>query len=224
MGWPKLLVFVRHGESEGNLLSVDERTKYDCSSHIYSLTPTGRKQARITGEYLQKRFGAFDAYYTSYYSRTHETLKLMYPDAHAYEDPRLAEAQRGIWHVLTRDEVNRYFPGEIVRKDREGLYHHRPLGGENWPDIELRIHSFLGTLARDYGEKRVLIVGHGFWLILFQKLIHHFSIEEALARYQTPAVANASVTIYQRKKNYWLFGKSHLVLKEKNIVPWEGKI
>jgi len=224
MGWPKLLVFVRHGESEGNILSVDERAKYDCSSHAYPLTPRGREQAKITGEYLHNRFGNFDAYYTSYYRRTHETLELMYPGVHAYEDPRLAEAQRGIWHVLTKEEVSRYFPGEIIRKEREGLYHHRPLGGENWPDIELRIHSFMGTLARDYSGKRVLITGHGFWLILFQKLIHHFSIEEALAKYKSPVVENTSVTIYQAKRKYWLFGKYHLVLQEYNTVPWEGKL
>jgi broad specificity phosphatase PhoE len=224
MGWPKLLVFVRHGESEGNVLSVDERAKFECGTNAYPLTARGRRQAEITGEYLRNRFGKFDVYYTSYYCRTHETLKIMYPEAHVYEDARLAESQRGIWNALTSEEIQERHPDEVMRKKREGLYHYRPPGGENWPDVEQRVHSFLGTLARDYAGKKVLIACHGFWLIIFQKLIHHFTIEKALEMYKNGVFENTSVTIYRGKRKYWLFGKSRLVLEEKNIVPWKDKI
>ena len=155
MGWPELLVMVRHGESEGNVRSAEERAQYDVSTANYPLTSRGREQARITGEYLHSRFGTFNAYYASYYQRSMETLKIMYPEAKVYEDPRIAEAQRGIWHQVTKEQMNMRFPEEVQRKEREGLYHYRPFGGENWPDIELRIHSFLGTLSRDYEGKKV---------------------------------------------------------------------
>jgi broad specificity phosphatase PhoE len=69
MAWPSKLVFVRHAESEGNLRSADERAEYDVASHAYDLTPRGKQQARITGEYLKERFGCFDTYYVSYYAR-----------------------------------------------------------------------------------------------------------------------------------------------------------
>lgn len=221
MAWPKLLVFVRHAESEGNIRSIDQRAEYDVSTHAYDLTPRGVKQAEITGKYLRDRFGEFDIYYKSYYTRTKRTLEMMYPEVSVYEDSRLAEGQRGIWHTMTKEKVAERFPEEVMRKTREGLYHYRPWGGENWPDIELRVHSFLGTLNRDYEGKKVLCVVHGQWLIVLQKLIHHFSIEEAIERYKNKVYENASVTIYEGVEEN---GKSRLVMREENVVPWKGLV
>ena len=144
----------------------------------------------------------------------------MYPRAKIYEDPRLAESQRGIWHTMTKDEIAKTYPGEMERKKREGLYHFRPLGGENWPDVELRIHSFMGTLSRDYDDQDVLIVIHGFWLILFQRLIDHFSINEAVKRFKNKIVENASITIYEGVvKN----GHSRLFSRPRTL-PWKDKL
>lgn len=220
--WPKNLVLVRHAESQGNVLTVDERANFDVATHAYGLTPRGRRQAEITGAYLRKRFGTFDTYYVSYYERSRETMRIMFPEARVFEDPSLAEGQRGIYHALTHDQIAVAYPGELQRKDREGLYHYRAPGGENWPDIEMRIHSFLGTLKRDYEDENVVIVVHGHWLMLLQRLIHHFSIEEAVRRYQEDRIfANASVTIYQGQT---MREKPRLVLAEENIIPWQGQL
>lgn len=219
--WPKLLVLVRHAESEGNVLSPIERTRFATATPEWNLTERGRKQAEWTGKFLRERFGKFDVHYVSYYTRSKETMAIMYPDAKVYEDPRLAEGQRGIWHAMSEAEIRRKFPEEIARKEREGLYHYRAPGGENWPDIELRIHSFLGTLGRDYEDESVIIVCHGHWLTLFERLMHHFSIQEALDRYHNRTKENASVTIYEGQK---IDGKSRLILKEENLIPWKGKI
>lgn len=221
MGWPKLLVLVRHAESEGNVRSQSERAEYGVSTHAYVLTERGRKQAEITGHYLRETFGSFDIYYVSYYTRSRETMAIMFPEAKVYEDPRLAEGQRGIWHVMSEEEVARRFPEEIIRKEREGLYHYRAPGGENWPDIELRIHSFLGTLNRDCEDQKVLMVVHGHWLTLFERLVHHFSIEEAMERYKNVTTENASVAVYN---GMVIDGKSRLVLVGKNIVPWKWRL
>ena len=222
MPWPKKLVLVRHAESDGNVLTTEERTKCELSTQNYRLTERGRAQAKITGAYLRKRFGEFDHYYTSYYRRAIETLELMYPAVRRKEDPRLAEAQRGVYHSMTREEMAQHMPWELRRKEKEGLYHYRPPGGENWPDIELRIHSFLGTLARDYYGQKVLIVVHGHWLILFQQLIHHFSIAEAVRRYHEHLAPNASITIYGSTP--LRHGRSHLHLQEEHLVPWTTQL
>lgn len=224
MSWPRNLVLVRHAESEGNTLSVEERARYDLGTHAYQLTAKGRRQAGITGQYLRALYpGGFDVCYVSYYARSRETMRIMFPEAKVYEDPRLAEAQRGIWHVLSAAEVEASpaLTFEISRRRREGLYHYRPLGGENWPDVELRIHSFLGTLSRDYGDQNVLMVVHGHWLILFQRLIEHFSIEEALRRYQDKVVANASVTTYAARTDDQ--GRSRLAFVD-SVIPWNGQL
>lgn len=209
--WPNRLVLVRHAESLGNTLPVDERAKCTVATHAYPLTETGRLQAELTGAYLRGRFGTFDVYYTSYYTRAKETMQIMYPDTRVYEDPRLAEAQRGIYHTMTKEQAQARFPEENLRKAREGLYHYRPLGGENWPDVELRIHSFLGTLNRDCEGQNVLIVVHGHWLLLMQRLIEHFTIEEAVRRYKEHIVENASVTVYEGPQR---------LNKIDYVVPW----
>jgi len=223
MGWPRNLVMVRHAESEGNVLTADERAEYDCATDRYRLTERGRKQAELTARFLYKRYPeGFAAYYTSYYVRSRETMEIMYPKAKIYEDPRLAEATRGIWHTMSAAQMEARFPEEVKRKEREGLYHYRPLGGENWPDIELRIHSFLGTLSRDYEGRDVLMVVHGHWLILLQRLIHHFSIEEAVRLYKQGHFHNASVT------SYWVdrdtAGRQRFVCDLNNYAPWKEEL
>jgi len=228
MGWPKLLVLVRHAESEGNVLSVEDRPKLDKGAQLYELTARGHEQAKITGVYVQREFGPFDVRYTSYYTRARQTMQYLVPAGTKwYEDPRLGEAQRGIWHALTHAEIDQYYPVERIRKKREGVYHYRPPGGENWPDVELRIHSFLGTLARDCAEKSVLIVVHGHWHILFEKLIHHFSAEEAVKRYESRVedsstgfnghMENASVAVYRGDNGSLASGSSY-------DIPWKGKL
>lgn len=221
MGWPSLLLLIRHAESVGNIRSAEERAGFAMATHAYPLTPRGQEQARITGAYLRERYPKFDVYYTSYYRRSIETLEWCWPGVRAYEDFRLAEAQRGIWHTMTKETIDFRFPEERLRKEREGLYHYRPFGGENWPDVQLRIHSFLTTLARDYDGMSVCIVAHGHWMILFQQLIEHFSIDEALARYRAGRFANASLTTYVGKI---VNGKHRLVLEQENVVPWQGKL
>jgi probable phosphoglycerate mutase len=221
MGWPKLLVLVRHGESVGNVRTADERAEFPAATHELCLTERGCEQARATAEYLRREFPPFDVRYVSYYERAKQTMNILCPDERVYEDPRLTEAQRGIWHVMTHAQILEQYPFEVKRKEREGYYHYRPPGGENWADVELRIHSFLGTLSRDYEDKNVLMVVHAHWLILFQRLIHHFSIEEAVRRYSEAQVKNASVTAYRGERDEQ--GRSRLVLDRENAAPWEGK-
>jgi len=190
------------------------------ATHAYPLTQRGRTQAKITGEYLRARFGTPDAYYVSYYKRSRATMELMFPGVKIYEDSRLAEAQRGIWHTMTKAQIAERFPEEIDRKEREGLYHYRPWGGENWPDVEMRIHSIRETLRRDYSGKTVYICGHGAWFNLFQKDNDRFSIAEALRRHEEGTVENASVTIFEGRR---IKGRPRLVMRE-YIIPWQGRI
>jgi len=222
MGWPSLLVMVRHAESEGNVRSVDERAAYECATYAYHITERGQRQSRITAEFLNAKYDRFDVRYTSYYNRAKETMAILCPGEKVYEDSRLAEAQRGVFHVLTETEIEQCMPWELKRKEREGLYHFRPAGGENWMDVEQRIHSFLGTLSRDYDGQKVLIVVHGHWLILFKKLVHHFSIQEAIDRYHSKVAKNTAVTVYRAALDDR--GHSRLQLVIDDYCPWEGKL
>lgn len=223
MSWPRSLVLVRHAESEGNVLSPDDRAAYNVATYAYGLTELGKQQAVRTGKWLHATYPkGFDVRYVSYYKRTKDTMAIMCPGKIVYEDARLAEGQRGIYHAMNHAQIAERYPEELLRKDREGLYHYRPFGGENWPDIELRIHSFLGTLARDCAGLDVLIACHGHWLLMFQKLIHHYSIEETLARYKNGVAPNASVTVYENQKyttDRNMKIREGLVLSQEYFVP-----
>ncbi len=220
MGWPKILALVRHAESEGNVLNADQRAEYDVATHRYKLTERGRAQAKITGAWLNMQYGKFDVRYVSYYRRSAETMHIMCPGLKTYEDSRLAEAQRGLWHTMTEKQVRECYPEEFARREKEGLYHYRPWGGQNGPDVELSIYSFLSTLNRDHEGQSVLAVVHGRWLVLFQRVVEHFSIEAALDRFEHNVAENASVTIYMNKRRY---GKSRLA-RTGYVIPWQGKI
>lgn len=216
MEYPKEIVLVRHGESEANVLSSEERTKLDSSTKDYGLTARGRMQAKETGAYLRQTYGSFDAYYASFCRRTRETLELMYPEAKIIEDARIAEAQRGIWHAMPEHAIDAHFPYERARRDKEGIYYYRPFGGENWPDLEIRIHSFIETLFRLHRGQRVLLCVHGHWHMAFERIMHNFSTDELIRRYREDVAPNGSVTVY---KGALVNGRPQLVLAQKTFAP-----
>jgi len=216
MNHPKEIILVRHGESEANILTSEERTKLDSSTKDYSLTPKGRLQAKETGAYLRKTYGSFDAYYTSFCKRTKETMELMFPEAQIIEDARVAEAQRGIWHAMSEHDIDKHFPHERARRDKEGLYYYRPFGGENWPDLEIRIHNFIETLFRLHRGQRVLLCVHGHWHIAFERIIQNLSTEETIRRYKEDVAPNGSITVY---KGTLLGGRPQLVLSQRTFTP-----
>lgn len=222
MGWPQRLILIRHGQSEGNVLSQEERVNLDVSTYKYKLTDLGRQQAAMTGEEIHRRFpDGFDAIFSSYYDRAKETARIVFPTECIRESALLAEANRGIWHHGTHDQVLAHSPEEIQRKQRDGYYHYRPSGGENWPDIEQRIEIFLLKLANEYAGQTVCVVGHGHLFVCFQRVVDGISIEEAIKRYKNNYFDNASITTYRPKS---VNRHPRLVLERDPEVPWKGKL
>ncbi len=220
MKWPKIIVFVRHPESEGSAVGQEQRAAMKIPNHAYRATERGRKQAEFTRNYLRGRFSEFDAYLASTFIRTQELVSLLYPGALVKIDPRLNEKWDGIFHQLSREEIDKEFPSARRVRERDGWYHHRAPGGENGPDVEFRIRDLNRTLCEEYAGKQILIGCHGRWLILFQRHIHGFPPEEAERRQKTREYfAPASVTIYTATSD-----GNHIQLIDENIVPWQGKI
>jgi len=224
--YPETIVWVRHAQSEGNLLSIAERAVKPVGTTSYNLSPLGERQADLTGEWLREHFPNPDRIVRSYYRRTAQTAERCYPDACVVEDERLAEANRGVYTVLGEEGVRLHMPWEIERRERDGLYHCCPPGGENWPMIEARIRAFRHSLRMHYSGRTVVCFCHGFWIMLWQKRIHGWPIEEAERRYrENDIVANASVLIY---RGGWDERHGKFVLLHDSetdyVVPWEGKI
>lgn len=71
--WPKRIILVRHGESEGNL---DKNVYSRVPDHRVQLTEKGKEQAKKAGEQIRSVVENCKVYfYVSPFLRTRETLK-----------------------------------------------------------------------------------------------------------------------------------------------------
>jgi 2,3-bisphosphoglycerate-dependent phosphoglycerate mutase len=205
--WVDHLVIVRHGESERNLSRTTATAaglfeyggqSRDVDVHV---TTRGIAQATETGKHLASKF-RFDRVFTSPYLRTIETTRLMVGQlSYAPEiinEERIREKEFGILDGLTKEGIERKYPEEAKRKQLVGKYYYRPPGGESYPDVALRIHSFLGTLTRDFARTSVLVVCHAVIVLVFRRLLERLSEHELLAIDGDPdqEVGNCSVTWY----------------------------
>lgn len=216
----KKLFFVRHAQSIGNIMSHDERAQSETPNHAYPLTPLGRKQAEITGQYLKNLPDAhFDAFFHSTFARTKETLEILSQTIGRRIvpicDSRLDEKCDGIFHELSKAELQIRYPEQIRLRKRAGYYHFRAPGGESCPDVELRIKSFLDEYLAS-NSTQALVVGHGRWILLAQKIIQRLSVGQFLELKEREACENASITTFS------LSIDSGMLLEA--MTPWKGKL
>jgi broad specificity phosphatase PhoE len=204
--WPSYLVIVRHGESERNVAKGIAKSK---GAHTYSsdlrdmetpLTERGRMQAHLTGKHLANEY-KFDAVFTSPYVRTEQTAEAIIGQFAArpqvVREERIREIEFGSLDGLTTKGMKAKYPKEFARRHREGKYWYRPPGGESRPDVALRVHSFLGTLTRDYREQSVLIVSHSVVVLVFRRLLERWGEKEYMKVDAEDDVLNCSVTAYR---------------------------
>lgn len=227
MKWPSHLVIVRHGESERNVAKASAAAAGAAEfgtgirDNDVPLTPHGKEQARSTGKHLGRRFH-FDRVFASPYLRAWETARLMkeqFPYAVDINwEERAREIEFGILDGLTRSGMKARYPLEHARREKMGKYWYRAPGGENYPDIALRLHSLLGTLSRDYAGRSVLVVCHSVVVLIFRRLLERLTEPELMAIDRDPKqeVANCGVTHYACDAGQGRRGR--LVLKEFNGV------
>jgi len=230
--WMNHLVLVRHGESQRNVRRAEAqragRLEYheDIRDMDVKLTPRGARQAEETGKYLAREF-RFDRVFASPYERTLETARTLveqfpYPLDLTIEE-RIREKEFGILDGLTGHGIRSKYPDEWRRREREGKYYYRPPGGESYPDVALRVHSFLGTLARDWRKQSVLVVCHSVVVLTFRRLLERLTEKTLLAIDRDPEheVCNCSVTWYAYDPGTGSRGR--LVLRQFNGVHYPAK-
>ena len=225
--WPTHLVVVRHAESERNIWKEIATAKGEL---VYGgeerdmdvrLTPNGEKQAVVTGHALGAEF-RFDRAFVSPFTRTMETARLMieqfpYP-VEVTEEERLREIDFGVLDGFTKHGIAHFHPEERERREKLGKYHHRPPAGENYPDVALRLHSFLGTLTREAAGESALVVCHSVVVMVVRKLLERLSEQQLLDidGDKEQEVRNCSVTHYEFDPRMGKNGK--LVLREANRI------
>ncbi|OGC44451.1 hypothetical protein A2V54_00320 [candidate division WWE3 bacterium RBG_19FT_COMBO_53_11] len=170
---PLELVFVRHGESEGNV-ATDAAEHGDSSyftkefsqrhSSTYDLTPRGVGQSRAAGKWITANIngGKFDAYYCSTYVRARKTAGYLgLPGARWYIRDYIREHDWGNLDAMTDEERWAKYPEVMRKRDISKFYFASP-GGESMADMAVRVRvGILTTLYRDLPNGRGIVVTHG---------------------------------------------------------------
>jgi broad specificity phosphatase PhoE len=144
---PTRILLVRHGQSEWN---AEGRWQGQADP---PLSDRGRRQAHEAARLL----GAVDAIFASDLQRAAETAAIISSDlgvGPVVLDPDLRERDAGEYSGLTRDEIERRFPGSLSAR-------RRPPGWEADESLLARALSALGRMAETVPGGEVLAVTHG---------------------------------------------------------------
>lgn len=174
MTMPNHLLFIRHGESEANIVQKrdDHGLSIEMARSIFNrpdwqnrLTSKGVEQAKQAKEWIDRELGglaSFDALYVSPFMRTRETAAHVGgPELEGWTiDDRIVERSWGVYGKVPRAEQRAQFPLTAAEKAANPWYI-RLDGGESMPDVYARFRDFQGTLHREQAGRNVVVVSHG---------------------------------------------------------------
>ena len=157
----RLLVLVRHGESEWNKLNLFTGWK------DVDLTEQGIAEARAAGKKLKAQGIAFDVAFTSALKRAQRTLDIMLSEMGqanipVFKDLALNERDYGDLSGLNKDDARKKWGDEQVHVWRRS-YDVPPPGGESLKDTAARVLPYYISeiLPRVLRGERVLVSAHG---------------------------------------------------------------
>jgi 2,3-bisphosphoglycerate-dependent phosphoglycerate mutase len=157
----RLLVLVRHGQSEWNLKNLFTGWR------DVDLTELGIKEARDAGRKLKAKGIAFDVAFTSVLKRATRTLDLMLAEMGqtkipVFKDKALNERDYGDLSGLNKDDARKKWGEEQVHIWRRS-YDVAPPSGESLRDTAARVLPYYirEILPRVLRGERVLVTAHG---------------------------------------------------------------
>ena len=157
----RLLVLVRHGQSEWNLKNLFTGWR------DVGLTEAGIEEARAAGRRLKARGLRFDLAYTSALKRAQDTLTIMLEELgqtglETKFDQALNERDYGDLVGLNKDDARKRWGEEQVHLWRRS-YDVAPPGGESLKDTLARaLPYYVAHILPDVlSGKRVLVSAHG---------------------------------------------------------------
>lgn len=190
MGKPRLIILIRHAQSEGNKNRDIHQTVPD---HRVKLTSEGWKQAEAAGQKLRSLLRPDDTlhFFTSPYRRTRETTEgilnaLTSSDPtpspfprhtiKVYEEPRLREQDFGNFQPGSQEMARMW-----AERAEYGHFFYRIPNGESAADAYDRVSGFNDTLWRSFGDDDFasvcVLVTHGLMTRVFLMKWYHFSVE-----------------------------------------------
>ncbi|KAF3358355.1 hypothetical protein VdG1_05431 [Verticillium dahliae VDG1] len=187
---PRLIILIRHAQSEGN---KNREIHQAIPDHRVKLTPEGWNQAYEAGRSLRKLLRADDTlhFFTSPYRRTRETTEgilatltsdddepspFKRSNITVHEEPRLREQDFGNFQPCSA-EMERMWQ---ERADY-GHFFYRIPNGESAADAYDRVSGFNESLWRQFGDNDFasvcVLVTHGLMSRVFLMKWYHFTVE-----------------------------------------------
>jgi 2,3-bisphosphoglycerate-dependent phosphoglycerate mutase len=178
----RLLVLVRHGQSEWNLKNLFTGWR------DVDLTDKGVTEARDAGRKLKAQGITFDVAYTSVLKRAKRTLDLMLEEMGQSKVPVIAdqalnERDYGDLSGLNKDDARKKWGEEQVHIWRRS-YDVAPPGGESLRDTAARVLPYYiqEILPRVLRGERVLVTAHGNSLRALVMVLEKLDKESILKR------------------------------------------
>ena len=199
----RLLVLVRHGQSEWNLKNLFTGWR------DVALTDIGIAEARAAGRKLRAQGIGFDIGFTSALKRAQDTMTLMLeemslPDISVFKDSALNERDYGDLSGLNKDDARKRWGEEQVHVWRRS-YDVAPPGGESLRDTAARVLPYYieEILPRVLRGERTLVTAHGNSLRALVMVLDRLGPKEIVARELATGVPliyhlNADATVANR--------------------------
>jgi broad specificity phosphatase PhoE len=180
------MLLVRHGQSEWNALGRWQ------GQEDPPLTDLGRMQARVAARLI----GTVDLVVSSDLQRAAETAAIISAElgvGPVVVEGDLRERHAGEWQGLTRDDIERHWPGWLDER-------RRPPGFEATDPFNQRVTAALDRLAHAHAGAEMLVVTHGGVIYVIEE--HHGKDFERIpnlgGRHLTHHGAGGGVTLGER--------------------------
>lgn len=206
--WPAHLMIMRHGQSKFNeerelinrgILKEHTVDVKNLRTMDTPLSTLGEEQAEKTALGLKEAGKHFDVIYASPFKRALQTAQIIrkhFPKAEFIVDERIREKEFGVIDGMIAKDIQEKLPLEWERIMRLKKYYYRPAGGESYPDVNLRVWSFMTALRRDHQGEKVLIVSHEAVMLCFRKVLEKFSENQLLAINEQNVIKNCATISY----------------------------
>jgi 2,3-bisphosphoglycerate-dependent phosphoglycerate mutase len=178
----RLLVLVRHGQSEWNLKNLFTGWR------DVALTEQGIAEARAAGKKLKARGIEFDVAFTSVLKRAQHTLSLVLEEMGQstlpiHKDKALNERDYGDLNGLNKDDARKKWGEEQVHIWRRS-YDTPPPGGESLKDTVARALPYFNQeiLPAVLRGERTLVAAHGNSLRALIMVLERHTPESIIAR------------------------------------------